>query len=198
MLFKGNFIAIFTWYLENKYLIMDNIIKKIEALIFVSGEPISIKKISSILNLDFSETKKYIKDLINKYKKLNLGFELVEINLSVQFVVKSEFDVVVDKLLDNDKKKLLSSSELEVLSIIAYKQPVTRKDIFSIRGIKSDRLIKNLLELSLIKENGYRDTIGLPTLYVTTDVFLMKFGLKSLNDLPNIESFENKIDNLFD
>ncbi len=177
---------------------MDNIIKKIEALIFVSGEPISIKKISSILNLDFSETKKYIKDLINKYKKLNLGFELVEINLSVQFVVKSEFDVVVDKLLDNDKKKLLSSSELEVLSIIAYKQPVTRKDIFSIRGIKSDRLIKNLLELSLIKENGYRDTIGLPTLYVTTDVFLMKFGLKSLNDLPNIESFENKIDNLFD
>ncbi len=184
---------------EDKLLINKNeLLNSLEALIFASGELVSLRKLAKTLDISFEEIKALLAELIERYNQLNCALEIVEVNNSVQFVVRNEYSEVIDKLFDTDSKRVLTTAEMEVLSIIAYKQPVTKREIFSIRGIKSDRIVNNLLELKLIKTNGHKEAPGLPTLYVTTDVFLVKFGLKSLKELPNILELENNSALLFD
>ncbi len=177
---------------------MVDIIKRVEALVFASGEAISYKKLQNVLDITYDEVKKAATIIAEKYSQADSAIELIEVNSSIQFVVKSEFSFYVDKLFEVDSSKFLSKPELEVLSIIAYKQPVTRREIYNIRGINSSRIVNTLVELSLVKSSGHRESAGLPTLYVTTDTFLKKFGLSSLKDLPKIEDSENKLDLLFD
>ncbi len=176
---------------------MKNVIRKIEALIFASSQPISYKKIANIVDVSYDEVKTHIKELEAEYSASESAIELVEINNSVQFVVKDSYSDVVDKLYNTDSKRLLTSSELEVLSIIAYKQPVTRREINNIRGINSARVVNNLIDLSLVKISGKKDAPGLPVLYATTETFLLKFGLRSLKELPKIDETPSDINNLF-
>ncbi len=177
---------------------MDKLLSQIEAMIFASSQPISYKKISSHLDIAYDEIKAKVAELVNKYEQHDGALELVEINSSVQLVVKSDYADIVDKLYSRDSKRLLTSAELEVLSIIAYKQPVTRREISNIRGINSARVVNSLMDLSLVKISGKRETAGLPVLYSTTDTFLLKFGLKSLKELPKIEEIDANVDFLFE
>ncbi|SKA76715.1 condensin subunit ScpB [Clostridium sp. USBA 49] len=161
----------------------------IESLIFVSGEPLKLKEIASIIELDIESTKEIMKELIKKYDNLERGIELVNIEDGYQFVTKSENSNYIQKLLKTNTRQSLSQAALETLSIIAYKQPVTRITIDEIRGVKSDKAISTLLEKGLIKESGRLEVAGRPILYSTTDKFLLYFGLENLQQMPSLDEF---------
>ncbi len=165
---------------------MDNNVSKLESLLFSYAEPLSYKKIMSILDIEFDVAKKAGEDLAKRYVDLGSALEVIEVNLSLQLVVRSKYGDVVDKLFENDVKKGLTQAQLEVLSVIAYEQPVTRRDIERIRGIKSDRVVQGLIDLELVEVAGKKDAPGLPSLYATTSSFLRQFGIRTLADLPKL------------
>lgn len=170
---------------------MENLASKLEALLFSYAEPLSYKKIINVLNTDFEELKKAAGELAQRYNSCSSSLELIELNLSYQIVVRSEYGELLDELFKNDSKKGLTQSQLEVLSVVAYRQPVTKRDIERIRGIKSDRVVNSLIELELIRITGKKEAPGLPALYSTTDSFLRLFGIKTLSELPKLTNVEN-------
>lgn len=162
----------------------------IEALLFVSGEPLSLRDLA--INLEV--TPKYLEEIISElsleYEISNRGIKLININGSYQLVTKNEYSDYIQKLLKKNKRQSLSQASLESLSIIAYKQPITRVDIDEIRGVKSESAIQKLLERDLVEEVGRLDVPGRPILYGTTNEFLRQFGLMSIKELPSLEFFE--------
>ncbi|WP_024615983.1 SMC-Scp complex subunit ScpB [Clostridium sp. Ade.TY] len=162
----------------------------IEALLFVSGEPLSLRDLA--INLEV--TPKYLEEIISElsleYEISNRGIKLININGSYQLVTKNEYSDYIQKLLKKNKRQSLSQASLESLSIIAYKQPITRVDIDEIRGVKSESAIQKLLERDLVEEVGRLDVPGRPILYGTTNEFLRQFGLTSIKELPSLEFFE--------
>ena len=172
---------------------MDNIYKSIiESLIFASDEPISsneiIKAIKEIDGNDISITpsdiEKSVVELNEKYISDESSFKIISIAEGFVFVTKPEYAKYVGYLSTEKSKRRLSQAALETLSIIAYKQPITKPEIESIRGVNSDYMINTLLEKTLITIKGRSETIGRPLLYATTPEFLMYFGLNKLSDLP--------------
>lgn len=172
---------------------MEHISKKqmyfsiIESLLFVAGEPLKLKEIASIIECDIETTRELIEDLKEEYKALGRGIKLISINDEYQLVTKPENSKFIQKLLKTNTRQSLSQAALETLSIIAYKQPITRINIDEIRGVKSDRAISTLLEKGLIKESGRLDIVGRPVLYSTTDKFLVHFGLENLKQMPSLD-----------
>lgn len=172
---------------------MEHISKKqmyfsiIESLLFVAGEPLKLKEIASIIECDIETTRELIEDLKEEYKALERGIKLISINDEYQLVTKPENSKFIQKLLKTNTRQSLSQAALETLSIIAYKQPITRINIDEIRGVKSDRAISTLLEKGLIKESGRLDIVGRPVLYSTTDKFLVHFGLENLKQMPSLD-----------
>ena len=162
----------------------------IEALLFVSGEPLSLRDLA--INLEV--TPKYLEEIISElsleYEISNRGIKIININGSYQLVTKNEYSDYIQKLLKKNKRQSLSQASLESLSIIAYKQPITRIDIDEIRGVKSESAIQKLLERDLVEEVGRLDVPGRPILYGTTNEFLRQFGLTSIKELPSLEFFE--------
>lgn len=165
----------------------------IESLLFASGEPLKIKFISDILECDKDYTKDILDKLMQKYGMEDRGIKLVNMNGEYQLVTKPDNYQYVQKLLKTNTRQSLSQAALETLSIIAYKQPITRIDIDEIRGVKSDRAIVTLVDRKLIKESGRMDVPGRPILYATTSEFLKYFDLENLNELPNIEEITEDI-----
>ncbi len=168
----------------------------IESLIFTSDKPISVKEIKEVLELKF-ETKvskdhilEGIDNLTDKYNDESFSFGLIEINNGFQFMTKGAYIDVVGKNLQLKNKRKLSKSALETLSIVAYKQPVIKSEIESIRGVASDYSIQKLLEKELIEIKGRSEGPGRPLLYITSEKFMNYFGLKTLNDLPKLKEFE--------
>jgi len=159
----------------------------IECMLFVSGDPVPLKDLSDVLEIDQETLKKIINQMIDDYKENTRGIKIVEINNSYQLCSKPELYEFVEKLLKPKAKTGLSQASLETLSIIAYKQPVTKSVIDSVRGVKSDACIARLLEKDMIKEVGRADGPGRPILYGTTNTFLRLFGLRSINELPPIK-----------
>ncbi|EJO5348562.1 segregation/condensation protein B [Clostridium botulinum] len=159
----------------------------IESLLFMSGESISIKELSSILNYEYEKVRLLLNEMKNNYADKERGIKLLIHNSSVQLVTKAENSIYVEKLLKTNVRQSLSQAALETLSIIAYKQPITRVAIDEIRGVKSDRAIYTLLEKNIIKECGKLDVPGKPNLYGTTEEFLKFFGLDSIEAIPNLE-----------
>lgn len=159
----------------------------IESLLFVSGEPIHINHIASIIEC----TPKFTKDLLNEMVKLynieSRGIRLINTNDNYSFVTKSENSIYVEKLLGTNSRQSLSQAALETLAIIAYKQPITRIDIDEIRGVKSDKAISTLVEKGLIKESGRLEVPGRPILYGTTDEFLKYFGLENIEQMLGLD-----------
>ncbi len=162
----------------------------IEALLFVSEKPISKNFLASFFNISESEIKLILDNLINEYKDKESGILIIQIDESYQMVTNpmySEWLTIFKNITLNNK---LSEQALETLAIIAYKQPITKAEIDKIRSVNSDYAIKTLLDRKLVKIIGKKDVPGRPFLYGTTKEFLKLFGISSLNELPNIDEFQ--------
>jgi len=162
----------------------------IEALLFVSEKPISIKIFNSIFNIPENQIIETINELMDDYKRKNSGLLIIKIDDSYQMITNpecSEWIKIFQNLNTNNK---LSEQALETLAIIAYKQPITKAEIDKIRGVNSEYAIKTLIEKRLIKIVGKKEVPGRPFIYGTTKEFLRLFGISSLNELPGLSEFQ--------
>ncbi len=167
-----------------------NINSILESLLFVSGDGITRKQLSEILEISVEDVEKHITALKDEYEANKRGITIVQYDDYVQMKTAEENFSYVNKLAESKKRLPLSPAALETLSIVAYHQPVTRSSIEFIRGVNCDGPMGKLLERGLIEESGRLDAPGRPILYVTTKEFLRSFGLLSLSDLPDIETLE--------
>lgn len=170
-----------------------NIKSALEAMMFVWGEPLDHKIAAEVLECDKRIVYDCFLELKEEYEMEDRGIQVVQIEKKFQYATTENNYSYIEKLCSPVKEKKLSQPALEVLAIIAYKQPITKAEVDEIRGVKSLRVIEGLVLRGFIEEKGRDDKIGRPILYGTTDLFLQKFGFKSLSDLPNIESIENVI-----
>jgi segregation and condensation protein B len=159
----------------------------LEALLFASGQPLPAIKMAEILNIDVDHVHSLIAEMNDAMSAEERGLTVVEVAGGYQLCTKPQHIETVSQLADVQDPKL-SAAALETLAIVAFKQPVTKQEIEGIRGVKADRVVTTLLDRMLIKEVGRKETIGRPILYGTTNEFLQCFGLKSLDDLPDIAS----------
>ena len=162
-----------------------------ESMLFTWGEPLEAKAAADVFNITRQEAIEYFTELQQEYEQEGRGIVIRRINQSFQFVTREENADYVKKLCTPVKTKRLSQSALEVLAIIAYKQPVTKGEIEAIRGIRCDRVVDGLLKKELICEKVRSDSVGRPILYGTTDIFLQNFGFSSIKDLPRIDDIES-------
>lgn len=158
----------------------------IESIVFVAGNAISIKDIAEKLEITEKEVLKQVEILQKKYDE-NSGINLLLFNKKLQFCSNPKFADDVATVLNPIRERELSKSMLEVAAIIAYKQPVTRLDLEDIRGVDSEYAIQNLLKLGVIEIVGRKDAVGRPVLFGTTDKFLKRFQISSLDELPDYE-----------
>lgn len=162
-----------------------------ESMMFVWGQPLDVKEAAEIFNINWKDAYEYFKELQAEYEQEGRGIRIREINKSFQFVTAEENIEYIERLCTPVKHKRLSQSALEVLAIVAYKQPVTKGEIEAVRGIKCDRVIEGLQKKELVAEVGRSTAIGRPILYGTTDVFLKYFGFENLKDLPDIGNLDS-------
>lgn len=158
---------------------------KIEALLFVAGDDgLTIKQLSFLTESDEQELKQHLGLLEEKYEQNDSGIMLKQLAGVYQLVTRPEMADTVQKLADNPTAQALSQASLEVLSIIAYKQPITRVEIEDLRGVKSEKALHTLSAKALVQEVGRAERTGRAILYGTTKEFLDYFGLQSLKELP--------------
>jgi len=170
----------------------------IEALIFASDEPISVNEIiRTIKEIDGEETEvtpasveMVVESLNETYSQEDKAFKILPVANGYIFATKPEYSKYVGFLSSEKSKRRLSQAALETLAIIAYKQPITKPEIESIRGVNSDYIINTLLEKNLVTIQGRQETVGRPLLYGTTDEFLKYFGLHKISDLPKPREIE--------
>lgn len=162
----------------------------IEALLFVSGNPLSFQKLQSILDVPKKVLKELLSDLVDEYQIAERGFLIVEKSGGFQMVTNPHFAEWVEKLTLITGSPKLTQKSLETLAVVAYKQPITKAEIEAIRGVNSGSMIKTLLEKRLIKILGRKLVPGRPLLYGTTKEFLDYFGVKSIAELPTIKEFD--------
>ena len=155
----------------------------IEALLFASGNPIDTKKIAQIIEVPIEHVESLIHQLIADMNDDMRGLTIVKVAAGYQLCTKPELSTSVSKLAQIQDSKL-SSAAMETLSIVAFKQPITKQEIENVRGVKVDKVLARLLERQMIKEIGRKEAIGRPILYGTTDDFLKSFGLNGIQDLP--------------
>ena len=160
----------------------------IEAVLFAMGESVEVSKLAHALEIDNKEIKKIVAGMNERYKAEDRGISIVELEDSYQLCTKPELYEYLIKVAKAPRKYVLSDTLLETLSIIAYKQPVTRLEIEKIRGVSCSHAVDRLVEFNLIQELGRLDAPGRPLLFGTTEDFLRTFGVKSLGDLPTLNS----------
>ncbi len=163
----------------------------IEALIFVSEEPLSLKTIADVLKEEKELIAKNLQELQTEFNGRNGGLQLREVAGGWQFATRPEYHEHVRAFLKSRPSAKLSIASLETLAVIAYKQPVTVPEILEIRGVQSPSSIKTLLDKKLIVAKGRKETVGRPMMYGTSKEFLMQFGLKDLTELPSVEDFQD-------
>mgnify|MGYP000931856607 FL=1 len=164
-----------------------------ESMLFVWGDLLSAKEASEVFGISEKEAIECFEELALEYRQEGRGIRIRRVGKSFQFITLGDNEEFVRKLCTPVKVKKLSRAALEVLAIIAYKQPVTKGEIDSIRGIKCDRVIEGLSKKGLVKALGRSDAVGRPVLYGTTEEFLKNFGFSSLKELPDIENIEGII-----
>lgn len=158
----------------------------IEAILFTMGEAVEAEKIAFAIDHDVDTTVKIIHNMMDNYEAEGRGIKIIELDGSFQLCTKQEFYDNLIKVCSQPRKYTLSDAALETLSIIAYKQPITKIEIEKIRGVNSDRAVNKLVELELVKEVGRLDAPGRPMLFGTTEEFLRSFGVQSIDELPII------------
>lgn len=163
----------------------------IESILFAYGDPISIKELNYAINEELSskEIEIMLISLMEEYKENNRGIQIIKLENKYQMCTNKKYASFIKKILEPKKKKPLSQATLETLTIVAYKQPITKIEIEDIRGVKCDKVIQTLIENDLIVEAGRIDKIGKPIIYKTTNEFLKLLNIEKLDDLPPIESY---------
>ena len=162
----------------------------LESMMFVWGEPLDVKTAADVFNMNRQEIYDCFLELQKEYEQEGRGIVIREVKKAFQFVTREENADYIERLCTPVKARRLSQSALEVLAIVAYKQPVTKGEIEAIRGIKCDRVMDGLIRRELVCEKGRSDAVGRPILYGTTDAFLKNFGFSSLKELPPIDDLE--------
>lgn len=159
----------------------------LESLLFVWGDPLEARVCAELFDLSVQETIEAFRELAGEYELRDSGLRIREMDRSFQLCTNAENDDYIQRLCTPVKEKRLTQAALEVLAIVAYRQPVTKGEIDSIRGVRSDRALEGLIRRNLIEEAGRSQAIGRPILYATTREFLALFGFETLEDLPLIE-----------
>jgi len=168
---------------------LDEIKASIEAILFINGERVSQEELMELLNLEPRDLRAIMREMIEEYRNAGRGIQIFELDGGYIMGTNPEYAQVVGRSVKSPNKRL-SPAALEILAIIAYRQPITRMEIEQIRGVKSDRVINNLLEKGIIKEAGKKAVAGKPAMYATTHEFLKIFNLNSLSELPDIDKEE--------
>ena len=163
----------------------------IEALIFVSEDPLSSKTLADVLKLDKALVEESLLKLAEDFNARQSGLQLREVAGGWQFATRPEFHEHVRAFLKTRPSAKLSIASLETLAVIAYRQPITVPEILEIRGVQSPSAIKTLLDKKLIVAKGRKETVGRPMMYGTSKDFLLQFGLKDLTELPSVEDFHD-------
>lgn len=165
----------------------------IEAILFVMGEAVELEMIALATGQDEDTCRKVIHNMMDNYSERNRGIQIIELDGAFQMCSKPETYESLVRIAHVPKKYVLTDVLLETLSIIAYKQPVTKMEIEHIRGVKTDHAVNKLVEYNLVCEAGRLDAPGKPILFATTEEFLRNFGIESLEDLPvvNPEKIED-------
>ncbi|MDD7348048.1 MAG: SMC-Scp complex subunit ScpB [Clostridiales bacterium] len=162
----------------------------LESMLYIWGEPLAIKSAADALDLEYEETKELLVELSSEYEKDGRGLRIRQINRSFQMVTARENSQFIKRLCTPIKTSKLSQAALEVLAIIAYRQPVTKGEIEAIRGVRADRVVEGLMRRNLVTEKGRSEGIGRPIIYGTTEEFLKQFDFSSISQLPEIEDLE--------
>ena len=168
----------------------DRVKSAFESMMFIFGEPLDARLAASAAGIDKAEALACFRELADEYEARNSGIRVRETNGRFGFVTYEENYDYIRAITTPARERRLSQAALEVLAIVAYKQPVTKSEIDSIRGIKSDRVIEGLVLKELIEDRGRSNAIGRPTLYGTTGKFLEYFDLKDLGELPELDNEE--------
>ena len=158
----------------------------IEAILFTMGESVELGKIATVIEHDENTTRKIIHNMMDRYEEENRGIRIIELEDSFQMCTKKETYEYLIRIAKQPKRYVLTEVLLETLSIVAYKQPVTKLEIEKIRGVKSDHAVNKLVEYGLVEEVGRMDAPGRPLLFGTTEEFLRRFSVQSLDELPTI------------
>lgn len=166
----------------------------LESMMFTWGEPLSARTAGEVLSISEVEAKEALEELLEEYEQEVRGIRIRRIHKSYQFVTAPENGTYVERLCTPVKKRRLSQAALEVLAIVAYKQPVTKGEIEAIRGIRCDRVLEGLAEKGLVEQKGRSEGIGRPILYGTTEAFLRYFDLADIKELPDIQDIEQVIE----
>ena len=158
----------------------------IEAVLFTMGESVEVDKLAAAIEHDVDTTRKIVHNMMDKYEEGSRGVKIIELENAFQMCTKPEYYEQLIKVASQPRKYALTDVLLETLSIIAYKQPITKMEIEKIRGVSSDHAVNKLVEYGLAKELGRLDAPGRPMLFGTTEEFLRSFGVQSIDELPVI------------
>lgn len=159
---------------------------RVEAVLFSVGDAVSKEDLSKALEIDEETITKIVRNLMDRYDSIDHGIRIIEIEDAFQMCTKSDYYDTLIKIVNTPKKHVLTDVLLETLSIVAYKQPITRQEIEAIRGVSCVHAVNKLVEYNLIHEVGRLEAAGRPILFGTTDDFLRSFGVQSTDELPII------------
>lgn len=162
----------------------------LEAILFTMGDSVEIDRLAAVIEEEKETTKQLLEEMAAEYEKQDRGIALTTLDNAVQLCTKSELYEYLIKIAATPRKFVLTDTLLETLSIIAYKQPITRLEIEKVRGVSCDHAVNRLLEFDLITEVGRMDAPGRPLLFGTTEQFLRSFGVKSIEDLPELSAVQ--------
>ena len=158
----------------------------LEAVLFTMGQSVELSQLAAAIGQDKETAKKAVLRLQDRYNKEKRGMQIIELEEAYQMCTRAEYYPNLIKVASAPKKQVLTEVVLETLSIIAYKQPITKMEIEKIRGVKSDHAVNRLVEYDLVYEVGRLDAPGRPALFATTEEFLRRFGVGSTEDLPDL------------
>ena len=162
----------------------------LEAILFTMGESVEVERLASVIEEDKKTTRELLKEMKEEYDVKECGMTLMELEDSFQMCTKADMYEYLIKIAKTPRKYVLTDTLLETLSIIAYKQPITRAEIEKIRGVSCDHAVNRLIEFGLIAEVGRMDAPVRPLLVGTTEEFLRSFGVKSLEELPELSTVQ--------
>lgn len=167
---------------------LEKIEAAIEAVLFTMGEAVEAEKLAAAVDMDVETTRKIVRNMSDKYQAADRGIKIIELEGSFQLCTKAEYYENLIKVVSQPKKYQLTDTLLETLSIIAYKQPITKLEVEKIRGVSSDHAVNRLVEYGLVGEVGRLDAPGRPILFATTQDFLRAFGVQSIDELPMVST----------
>lgn len=162
----------------------------LEAVLFTMGESVEVERLGAVIEEDKKTTRELLKEMKAEYEERDCGVTLMELEDSFQMCTKAEMYEYLIKIAKTPRKYVMTDTLLETLSIVAYKQPITRAEIEKIRGVSCDHAVNRLVEFGLIAEVGRMDAPGRPLLFGTTEEFLRSFGVKSLEELPELSAVQ--------